>query len=140
MLVLASCSIEDSNPAMYIEFVPIESVDLPEQFVHGETYDISMTYVRPNICYVFRDFYYIIDGHVRTVAIENTVYPDGNCVEDPESVTVSFEFPVTGTETYVFKFYQGKDEEGIDNYHLVEVPVMVDRSSFSEVNPTKNGE
>jgi len=123
--LLTSCSIDDDpSNNFYLEVLPIDSVVVPEHFVHGEHYDISITYTKPNSCYHFNDFIYEIDGHERTVAIVNTVYSNVECDEIPESVTVSFDFMVSGTETYVFKFYQGEDEDGVDQYYLVEIPVV----------------
>ena len=131
--ILSSCSIEnDDSVNFHLEVLPIDSVDVPEQFVHGETYEIFMTYTRPNSCYQFNDFIYEINGYERTVAIVNTVYPNANCIETPESVTVSFDFIVYGTETYLFKFYQGENDEGIDQYYLVEVPVVDSRIANEE--------
>lgn len=129
--IFTSCSIDD-NPAddFYLEVLPIDSVEMPEYFVHGETYEILVTYTKPSSCYYFNDFIYEIDGHERTIAIVNTVYENiaAGCDETPEQVTVNFDFIVTGNETYVFKFYQGHDDEGEDQYYLVEVPVMDGRA------------
>lgn len=128
--LLSSCSLDDSNSAnYYLEVLPIDSVDMPETFIHGNTYEISMTYTRHSSCYNFNDFIYEINGNERTVAIVNTVYYGGDtlCIEEEESVTVSFDFVVSGTETYLFKFYQGEDDEGVDQYYLVEVPVVLER-------------
>ena len=125
ILTFTSCTVEsDDRPQFYLEVLPIDSVEMPEQFVHGETYEIWITYTRPTLCYEFNDFFYEIDGHERTVAIINTVYTNFDCVEESEQITVRMEFPVTGTDTYVFKFYQGQDENEVDQYYLVEVPVV----------------
>jgi hypothetical protein len=127
--LLSSCNIDDNSSFnYYLEVLPIESVDIPEQFTFGETYEISMTYFKHSTCYQFNDFIYEINGNERTVAIVNTVYYGGdtNCVEELEEVTVSFDFIATGTETYLFKFYQGVDDEGSDQYYLVEVPVVIE--------------
>ncbi len=85
-----------------------------------------MDYIKPSGCHVFNDFLYQINGQERIVGIWNTVYTDNACVEDPETVTVSFQFLVTSTETYVFKFFQGQDEalNGADQYLIIEVPVV----------------
>lgn len=130
ILTFTSCSIDDSSSdSFYLEVLPVESVEMPEYFVHGETYEILVTYTKPNSCYYFNDFIYEIDGHERTIAVVNTVYSDNltNCDGEPEQVSVNFDFTVTGYETYVFKFYQGEDENGEDQYYLVEMPVMEGR-------------
>ncbi len=124
--ILTSCSVENDDANMfYLEVLPIDSLEVPKQFLLGETYEISMTYTIPNSCYQFNDFIYEINGHERTIAIVNTVYQNANCVQSPKSVTVSFNFTVSGTETYVFKFYQGEDSEGVDQYYFLEVPMEV---------------
>ena len=43
--VLTSCSIENDDSATFsLEVLPIESVEVPEQFIYGETYEIGVTY------------------------------------------------------------------------------------------------
>ncbi len=127
--LLYSCSVDDSSSInYYFEVLPIDSVAMPEEFIHGEVYEISITYTRESQCYQFNDFIYEISENERTVAIINTVYYGGdtNCIEEQEEITVSLDFTVSGTETYLFKFYQGEDDEGSDQYLLVEVPVLIE--------------
>jgi hypothetical protein len=121
---LTSCSIDDNMPSYYLEVLPIESAEMPEEFVLGETHEIFIDYIRPTGCYVFNDFLYQINEQERTISILNTVYTDRPCEEDLETVTVSFQFIVTSLETYVFKFYQGEDEDEVDQYLIMEVPVV----------------
>ncbi|MEZ4801630.1 MAG: hypothetical protein R2797_02575 [Gelidibacter sp.] len=126
MLSLASCSVDnDSSNDFYTEILPIESVDIPAEFTLGETYQINVSYYRPSGCHFFYDFYYSSELNERTVAIINTVYPNRDCQTfDNELVEVSFNFMVTSNGTYVFKFWQGEDENGNDTYYIVEVPVV----------------
>jgi poly-beta-hydroxyalkanoate depolymerase len=125
ILSLASCSVDDNRIEFYTEFVPIESVDIPTEFVLGQVYTIYLTYLRPSGCHVFNDFYYVSDSNQRTVAIINTVYPNTDCQTfDNEQVEVSFNFIANNLETYIFRFWQGEDENGNDTYYIVEVPVV----------------
>jgi hypothetical protein len=121
---LTSCSIDDDRASFYLEVLPVESVEMPEEFIFGETHEIFIDYIRPTSCHVFNDFLYQINEQERTVGILNTVYPDGVCEEDLETVTVSFQFDVTSLDTYVFKFYRGEDDDGADQYLIIEVPVV----------------
>ncbi|MEM6515293.1 MAG: hypothetical protein AAF688_03850 [Bacteroidota bacterium] len=125
---LASCSIEDEDrPAYSTDFVGIESVDMPEEFILGQTHEITMTFLRPTSCHLFYDLFYDIEENQRTVAI-TTISPveqDCEVLEDDE-VEVSFNFEVLDTEPYVFRFYQGEDENGEDVFHIVEVPVSIE--------------
>ncbi|GAA4245633.1 MULTISPECIES: hypothetical protein [Winogradskyella] len=129
--ILTSCNVDDvNNHDFYLEVVPIDSVVMPEYFVKGEVYQIDITYTQPSSCYYFNDFFYEIDGQQRTVAVVNTVYTINNttCIDAPEEVTVHFNFHATGSETYVFKFFQGEVETNgvtVDQYYIVEVPVVL---------------
>ncbi|MFK7781191.1 hypothetical protein [Psychroserpens sp.] len=121
-----SCSTGDDNaPDFYYETLPIESVNLPEEFQLGSTHQISMTYLRPSGCHLFNDFYFVSEGNQRTIAIINTVFPDQDCETfDYELEEVSFNFQVNSFEDYVFRFWQGEDNNGNDIYYIVEVPVV----------------
>ncbi|WP_299223689.1 hypothetical protein [uncultured Psychroserpens sp.] len=126
MFGLWSCSPDDDNlPSFYLETLPIESVNIPEVFVFGSTYEISMTYLRPTGCHLFNDFYYVSELNQRTIAIINTVFTDQPCTDlEDEFITVSFDFQVTSMDNYVFRFWLGPDESGNDTYHIVEIPVI----------------
>ncbi len=126
LLLFSSCSIDDNNPNddFFFEILPIESVIMPEEFVFGQSYEISVTYIKPSGCYIFNDFYYVSEFNQRTVAIINTVYINNQCQPLNEEVEVSFNFLANNNETYIFKFWQGEDENGNDLYYIVEVPVI----------------
>lgn len=120
----SSCSVDDGND-FYYEILPVESVDMPEEFVLGETYEITVTYLRPTTCHVFNNFYYESELNQRTVAIVTTVYQNNDCLPlIDEQVEATFNFMVNSNGTYVFKFWQGEDENGNDLYYIVEVPVV----------------
>jgi len=124
-----SCSVENDDPVVHTEFMPITNVELPEYFIQGQTYEINMSYIKPSSCYVFNNIIFDIEGHERTVAILNTVYENTNCIPEGESTTVSFDLTISGDEVYLFKFFQGT-QDGVDQYHLVEVPVVDGRDSI----------
>lgn len=126
LLSFNACSIDDNNPNddFFFEILPIESVIMPEEFVFGQSYEISVTYIKPSGCYIFNDFYYVSEFNQRTVAIINTVYTNNQCQSLNEEVEVSFNFLANNNETYIFKFWQGEDENGNDLYYIVEVPVI----------------
>ena len=126
MLFFLSCELDDNNQQQFqFEVMPITSVEVPEQFVHGNTYEILVSYTRPSTCYQFNDFIYSVEGAERSIAVVNTVYNTG-CTSDPQTVSVGFDFTVLSTETHIFKFYQGLNEEGLDQYYIVEIPVVVE--------------
>lgn len=121
-----SCSTDDGDSLnFYNETLPIESVNMPTEFQFGSTYEITMTYFRPSSCHLFNDFYYVSEDNIRTISIINTVFPDQQCeTYENEEEEVSFNFQVSSFDTYVFRFWQGKDANGNDTYFVVEVPVL----------------
>ena len=125
LLLFMSCSTDNDEYNYYFEILPVESVDIPEEFVMGETYPITVTYNKPSSCYVYRNLYYAKENNQRTVAPIMTVYDNNNCETLEEySEDAIFNFIVTGNGSYVFKFWQGEDEEGEDIYLTIEVPVV----------------
>ncbi len=123
---MLSCSSDnDSSSDFFYETLPIESVIMPDEFQFGSTHEITMTYLRPSGCHVFNDFYYLTELNQRTIAIITTVFPDQQCETfENEEVEATFNFRVNDIDPYVFKFWQGEDENGNDTYYIVEVPVV----------------
>lgn len=123
---LVSCNVDDGNtPENYhLEILPVESAIVPESFIYGEDHEITISYIRPSSCYAFNDIYYLKDNNVRTVAVMNTVYDDVvNCLELEDLQQKTFTVQATQLENYIFKFWQGVDDNGEDIYLTIEVPV-----------------
>ncbi|MBR9913492.1 MAG: hypothetical protein GYB32_01490 [Algicola sp.] len=121
---LFSCSVGDDTPNFYYEILPVESVDIPDEFQFGSVHEISLTYYKPTDCHVFNNFFYETDLNQRTVAVVTSVYTNQNCNDVNNLEEVSFNFEVNSFEPYTFRFWQGTDENGNDTYYIVEVPVV----------------
>jgi hypothetical protein len=123
--ILISCSSGDDTQYSF-KLMPIESVDIPAEFTLGETYPITVHYTVPTSCYYFSSLYYDKDLNIRTIAIENAIAQRNNCQDlsaaDGAS-TYTFNFYVTSNGSYIFKFYQGKDDQGNNIFLEYEVPV-----------------
>ena len=125
LVLFASCSLDDNSTDYSFEILPVESVDIPEAFELGEIYPITVSYVRPTTCHSFREFYYLKENNERTVAPVNYVFEQNNCEDLEESlVEATFNFIVTSNGSYIFKFWQGEDANGEDQYLIIEVPVV----------------
>jgi len=125
LVALNSCSPSD-GVEYQLKLVPIASVDIPTEFTLGQTYPITVRYNKPTTCYYFNQLYYEKDLNVRTVAVECAEEQSNNCHELSGADAVSeftFNFYVTSNGSYIFKFYQGKDENGQDLFLQYEVPV-----------------
>ncbi|MCF8274517.1 MAG: hypothetical protein K9I95_11865 [Flavobacteriaceae bacterium] len=124
-LILFACSLDDNSVNYNLEILPIESVDIPDSFTLGETYPITVSYFKPSACHTFREFYYLKNNNERTVAVINYDYIDNNCTDlTDELVEATFNFIVTSNGSYIFKFWQGVDDNDVDQYLTIEVPVI----------------
>lgn len=125
ILLLASCSVNDDGTNYSFEVLPVESVDIPDAFELGETYPITISYLRPSTCHSFKEFYYLKENNERTVAPINYVFENNNCDNLEDVLTeATFNFNVTSNGSYIFKFWQGEDANGEDQYLTIEVPVL----------------
>lgn len=125
LILFASCSMDDDNANFSFEILPIDSVDIPDEFELGETYPITVSYFRPSSCHAFKEFYYLMENNKRTVAPLMYVYENDNCETLQEELMEStINFLVTSNGSYIFKFWQGKNTNDEDQYLIIEVPVV----------------
>lgn len=119
-----SCSTDDGDNFRF-ELIPVESVEIPNEFTLGETYEITIRYYRPSTCHAFNSFYYEKNLNTRTIAVESIVFEQDGC-EALESVLVEkkLNFHVTNNGSYIFKFWQGANEYGEDVFLEYEIPVI----------------
>ncbi len=129
LLLFVSCSLDDDNSndgsANYsFEILSVESVDIPDAFTLGEVYPITVSYFKPSTCHSFKEFYYLKENNIRTVAPINYVFENNSCETlTNELVEATFNFIVNSNGSYIFKFWQGEDNNGEDQYLTIEVPV-----------------
>lgn len=125
LITLFSCSVSDDTPRSHNEFLPIESVSIPDEFLRGQTYTVDLLYLKPSSCHIFNNIYYVAEANERTVAIVSEVFPaNSGCIEAYTQAEASFNFRAENVGTYVFKFWQGENTDGVDEYYVVEVPVV----------------
>jgi len=124
-----SCSVDDGvNDEFRLEILPIKTVEMPTSVIYNEFYNINYTYSRPSTCHVYNSLYYLSERNFRTVAVISTVFNATETIfcepltEDIEER--SFIFHVENNAgTYIFKFWQGEDENGHDIFLVFEVPI-----------------
>jgi hypothetical protein len=121
-----SCSINDDHKDNYqYEVLAIESYTVPESFQLGKTYEIKLKYQKPTACHLYQGIYYAKNLNIRTIAIQAAVKTNEVCSKEvPAESEVSFNFSVTNTGSYIFKFYKGKDIDGKDLFEDVEIQVV----------------
>ena len=124
LLTLTGCSVDNNQPNYSYEVNPIDSYTIPTEFKLGETYEITLKFTRPTECHFYQGIYYSKDLNVRTIAIQTAVDKNQACAQVvPAQSEVTFNFLVTNTGSYIFKFYKGKDANGVNQFEEVEVPV-----------------
>jgi hypothetical protein len=124
LILFHACGLDDNGVDYSLELLPVESVDMPEAFVRGETYPITVTYFKPSTCYTFKEFYYLKENNENTVAVINYLYKNNNCIAlDNELVEATFNFEVTDNGSCIFKFWKGVNDHDEDLYLTMEVPV-----------------
>lgn len=122
----ASCELNDDNSPTYnFEFAVIDSVDVPDHFVLGETKEITVYYKRPSTCHFENGFYYEKNLNTRTFALQMAVVNNTTCEPIEEEVVseASFNFYVSNNGSYLFKFYNGEDANGQNTFLEYEIPV-----------------
>jgi hypothetical protein len=126
LFILAiSCSTDDENNSFSYVILPVENAIVPTEFERNLTYDINLEYLRPTSCYGFNDIYYVVENNERTIAvIANVFQGNANCTEIDTLTEATFSFKATTEDMYIFKFWRGENENGEDQYMMVEVPVV----------------
>ncbi|WP_299258810.1 hypothetical protein [uncultured Aquimarina sp.] len=123
---LTGCLNDDNGIIFSYERVPIEEVDIADQFTRGETYDITVSYFRPSDCHSFSGFDYDRLSNERTVSVVNVVVNDRVCddLEETDLIDASINFFVGSEDSYVFRFWQGRNDQGENQFLIIEVPVV----------------
>jgi len=123
LLLTVSCSDDDSSNYHY-ELLPVEEAEVPDEFVYGQIYYISVKYIRPTECYVYNDVLYEYDYDARNIAVISTVVEDNDCeiIDSSEELTIRVQ--ALQTSPYIFRFWQGDDDDGDPIYIEIVVPVV----------------
>lgn len=125
LVSFSSCSSdEDKDIVTFIpQIMPVESAIVPMEFTLGESYQIVVNYSFPNGCYTFTDIHYETNGYTRIIAIRAILSKGQSCTQSIVEGEHTFTLKCTQKETYILKFWKGKDTQGQDKYLVVEVPV-----------------
>lgn len=123
-ILLTGCDVGDDGMSYHFVTLQIVDVDVPEAFELNETYEIGVTYLRPNGCTTFEGFDVTSEGTtVRRVVAVGAEFPEENCSAPGGEAQTSFRFTCLYYDTYLFRFYTGNNEAGSPEFIEVEVPV-----------------
>lgn len=124
--LFTGCSIEDDNqqPKMDV-WVPIQSVEMPDNFEKGKSFSVDLIYERPTRCHVFSGINKeLVGSNELFFGVINSYDPTNpNCHEE-EGLTgdIGFSIDLGKEEFYIFNFWQGVDENDEPVFLTIEVP------------------
>lgn len=123
--IFVSCDLDDDTPNFHFTALQVLEAELPESFDLNETYQIGVTYLRPDECTFFEGFDVArTETTTRNVVVIGSVLTDQEvCAEVAQEISTTFNFQVLYTGTYLFRFWTGEDENGEAQYLEIEVPV-----------------
>lgn len=129
VFLITSCSLEEDKLKFQMEFLPAVAVEVPEYMQPGQTYEFKVKYNRPTDCYYFDGFYYETQGNAHVVAVQALVIQDAECKPIEPLLPEEGTFQVTCSpgytlDSYLFKFYQGENSSGDQQFFQVEIPVQ----------------
>jgi len=122
---MLNCSVDEGVQTNYA-LLPIESIQLPNEFMLNQEYEIPIVFNRPTSCHGYYDIFLKADNKVRTLAVQSIVYDNSECVDlvEGNQANQSFVFRVLYDQVYVFRIWKGIDELGEEIYEEIEVPVV----------------
>lgn len=123
-VLAVSCLPGDNDGYPAFAYGPVQEVEAPTAFKVDSTSEFTVHYSRPNTCHVFNGFYYLKEGFTRTVAIEYAYLDRNDCTVEANPVyEVPLRFRPQNAGTYLFKFWTGEDQEGVDQFIEIEAVV-----------------
>ena len=117
-----SCSISD-DPGPQLFASTIEEVTMPSKFKVDSTSHIQIKYKRPTDCYIFNGFYSDGTQFTRNIAVRFVKMDDNNCEADETIYEIPYSFTPSASGTYLFRFWNSRDSDGLDTYIEREVIV-----------------
>lgn len=129
VFLFSGCSVDDEPiPQLVSELVPIVSTTLPDEFEAGKSYDLLFTYSLPSSCHKYKAI--TVEDLDGAMGIGVIAYYDANqdCDEVARTAETGVSFVAGEEEFYIFKFWQGQNEQGENQFLTVEIPVVSNSS------------
>lgn len=121
--LFVSCTPKDDGPDANFVILPVTEVTFPTVFETNVVTEIPVKYALPNGCHWFYDFYYLKSENTRTVGIVAVNSNEDICTQGITTATQILKFKPVLAGTYTFKFYKGKDANGVDEFFEYEAIV-----------------
>ncbi len=124
VLLSMGCTVDDDSGNIMQILAPTISVDLPDHFVFGQSYEIEINYKRPTNCHSFSGLDLARSSNTITIGVVTSYRTTNtNCVSTGNlEASANINFVAERDDFYIFRFWQGRTA-GRDNFLTVEVPV-----------------
>lgn len=123
VFIVAGCEL-DSGENFHFVNLEVASATFPETFIRGNTHEIVVSYRRPDDCTFFEGFDVLTpDSNTRNVVAIGSVLTNDDCNTTDDQVEATLYFTVLYDETYLFRFYSGRDSAEQPIYLEYEVEV-----------------
>jgi hypothetical protein len=110
-VILLSCSPNADSPVNHhFEYVPVVSVEAPNEFILGQVHQIKVKYALPNSCYGYYSYDYIYQNESREVSTIALVNDEIACTQAIIEGEYTINVEAQQHEAYTFKFWQGEGE------------------------------
>lgn len=124
VVALASCELgsgDDDNTQFAVG--PVHDVTMASTYKVDSISEIMVRYKRPDDSHIFQGFYYQAVDFNRVVAIEYVKLDHQNPAVDDQIYEVPLKFKPRYAGTYVFKFWDGTNQDGTDHFFVAEAVV-----------------
>lgn len=118
-----SCSLDDDGANFDLITLPVKTAEVPEEFVFGDTYAITVTFDLPDGCHSFQSLFFQQNNNERIVAINALIDLQSACTEAIIEKSYTFNLTALQQSNYVFKFWKGVTNDGENIFEEVIVPV-----------------
>ena len=124
LFISQSCSLENDNTLFSFDIVAISEIEIPVEFEINTIVEIKTYYVQKSQCHVFYDYIFKqIKKNEIEVYLAETYIENGACEQENFKVERSFKLKIQGYDKYSFRFWNGRNEQGENQFITVEVPV-----------------
>ena len=121
-VALISCDTGNEDSTQFV-LGPVQDVTMPSTFKVDSVSEIMIRYKRPDDAHIFQGFYYEAVGFNRTIAIQYARLNQANPAADDQVYEVPLRFQPRQAGTYVFKFWDGSNQDQTDHFYVAEAVV-----------------
>ncbi len=129
-LLFVSCQIDPDDENTRIEKIPALEIQIPPEMTAGLEDTISFKYPLPNGCYSFYSVDVVDvsdanhpDKNIREVTVFAEIANETFCTEEYIEESYYLAFRPMESKDYLFRFWTGQNEHGIDEFEEFELVV-----------------